>query len=270
MKFNYSLQEKKTLRSMFMYSGLASAAFNVVKMQGNCFCCTMSAAIDELYTDPEERSKALVRHDSFFNTHAVMLAFIAGLTYALEREKTTKGNVDDDTIESIKVSLMGPTAGIGDSIFFNCVRVIAAGIAIGFCSQGNILGTLLFILIYGGSQLLSKWFLLRIGYSMGTRFIDEVFTSGLMEPLTKAASILGLSMVGAMVATMVNVKLAWTINIGETSVVLLDIVNSIMPGILSIILVFGLVALIKKGVRPVTMVIGILAASLVLAALGIF
>lgn len=154
--------------------------------------------------------------------------------------------MDDTTIENIKVALMGPTAGIGDAFFFNCLRVIAAGIAIGLCSQANILGVLLFILIYGGSQLAGSWYLLKTGYKYGTTFIDTIFSSGLMQALTKAASIMGITMVGAMVASSVKVKLAWTITIGEASVVVLDILDSIIPGILSIVLVFGLMKLIKK------------------------
>lgn len=77
---------------------------------------------------------------------------IAGITYALEKQKKTSGGVDDDVIENIKVALMGPTAGIGDAFFFNCLRVIAAGIAIGLCAQANFLGVILFVLIYGFSQ----------------------------------------------------------------------------------------------------------------------
>ncbi len=250
-KMELSAQEKKTLKSMFWNSGLVFCGFNMVKMEGNAFTCTMAPAIEELYSDPEERKQALVRHNNFFNTHAVLFSFIAGLAYALEREKVTKGSVDDDTIENIKVALMGPTAGIGDAFFFNCVRVIAAGIGIGLCAEGNLLGVLIFVLLYGGSQVVARWYLL-------------------MTSLTKSAAILGLSMVGAMVASMVNVKLAWTIQVGQTSVVVLDVINSIMPGILSIALVFGLVALIKKGVRPVTLVLGILVLSVALAFFGIF
>ena len=81
---------------------------------------------------------------------------------------------------------------------------------------------------------------------------------------------MGITMVGAMVASSVNVKLAWTINVGQTSVVVLDIFNSIMPGILSILLVFGMVRLIKKGYKPITLVFGILVISIVLAFFGIF
>lgn len=269
-KYEFNAIEKKVLRGMFWNIGMVFAAFNMVKMEGNCFTATMACAIDELYTEPEERKLALKRHNSFFNTHAVMAAFIAGLTYALEKEKMSKGSVTNDTIESVKVALMGPTAGIGDAFFFNCIRVIAAGIAIGLCAQGNFLGTIIFILLYGGSQLLAKWYLLRIGYTMGTSFIDKVFESGLMNSLTKAASIMGITMVGAMVASMVNVNMKWTINVGQASVVVLDVINSIMPGILSIALLFGFVALIKKGVKPITLVLGILVCAIVLAAFGVF
>ena len=269
-KSAYTAQEKKTLRKMFWNSGLVFSGFNMVKMEGNAFALTMEPALEELYEDKKERAEALQRHNGFFNTHAVFFALIAGITYALEKQKKTSGGVDDDVIENIKVALMGPTAGIGDAVFFNCLRVIAAGIAIGLCAQANFLGVILFVLIYGFSQFAARYYLLRMGYRYGTSFIDSVFESGLMEALTKAAGVMGITMVGAMVASSVNVKLAWTINVGQTSVVVLDIFNSIMPGILSILLVFGMVRLIKKGYKPITLVFGILVISIVLAFFGIF
>ena len=162
-KTTYSEQEKKTLRRMFWNSGLVFSGFNMVKMEGNAFALTMAPALEELYEDQEERNEAMRRHNGFFNTHAVLFSLIAGITYALERQKKTTGSVDDGVIENIKVALMGPTAGIGDAFFFNCLRVIAAGIAIGLCSQGNLLGVLLFVLIYGGSQMAARWYLLRTG-----------------------------------------------------------------------------------------------------------
>jgi fructoselysine/glucoselysine PTS system EIID component len=270
-KYQYSATEKKILNRMFWLSGTVFATFTMVKMEGNAFALTMSPAVNELYKEDEEgRKAALKRHDNFFNTHAVMFNFIAGLAYAMEKEKVEKGSVTIDTIENIKVALMGPTAGIGDSFFFNVVRVIAAGIAIGLCSQGNFLGTLIFIALYGGLQGVAKWYLLRVGYTMGTTFIDKVFQSGLMNALTKSAAIVGLTMIGAMVAQMVNVGVAWTIKIGSTSVVVLDTINAVMPGILSIGLVFLLVNLIKKGYRPITLVLGIMVLSVALAFLKIF
>lgn len=269
-KKKFSEQEQKTLRSMFWNSGLVFSGFNQVKMEGNAFVNTMAPAINELYKDEEERKKALRRHNGFFNTHAVMFSLIAGLTYALEREKIEKNSVDDDTIENLKVALMGPTAGIGDAFFFNCIRVIVAGISIGFAAQGSILGALMFVLLYGGSQVVARWYLLRLGYSATTSFIDNVFESGLLSSLTKSSAIVGLTMVGAMVATTVKVNLNWIINVGGTSVVVNDVVESIMPGLLSVILVFVLMRLIKKGVKPITMVLVILVACVALAFVGVF
>lgn len=263
--------ENSTLKKMFMNSGMVFVTFTMTKMEANGFTMMMQPAIDELYAnDPEGRKTALRRHNQFFNTHAVLFSFIAGLSYALERQKVENGSVDDETIQNIKVALMGPTAGMGDAFFFNCVRVIAAGIGIGLCEQGNILGTLLFIALYGGSQLIARWYLLKIGYQMGTSFIDTMFESGLMDALTKAASVLGMIMVGAMVSSQVNVNLNWTISVGQTSVIVNDIVNSIMPGILSIALVFGLMKLIKKGFKPTTLVLGILVGTILLALFQVF
>lgn len=175
-----------------------------------------------------------------------------------------------ETIDAIKASLMGPTAGMFDSIFFNCLRVIGAGIAIGLCAQGNILGTLIFILLYGVSQSVLKYILLKLGYTLGTSFIDSVFNSGLMGIATRSASILGLIMVGAMTAVTVGFPLNWTINIGQTSVVVADLFNNIYPGILSVGLVLLMMKLIKKGRRPTQLIIGLIVVALLGAFIGIF
>lgn len=263
--------EKGILRRMFIRSHLVFLSFNMVKMEANGFTTTMQPAIEEIYKGDEEGKKeAYKRHQSFFNTHAVPFSFIAGLSYAMEKEKKEMGTLDGKTIENIKASLMGPTAGMFDSLFFNVFRIIAAGIAIGLCAQGNILGTILFILIYGVTQSIAKYFLVHAGYKTGISFIDSIYNSGLMGALTQASSVLALIMVGAMTAQMVNVPLAWTINTGDTSVVVNDILNGIFPGLLSIVLLWGLVTLIHKKVRPTWLVLGILVVSMAGSALGIF
>lgn len=266
-----SQDEKKILKSMFIRSHLTFVTFNMVKMEANGFTITMQPAIESIYKDdPEGKKEAYLRHQSFFNTHAVPFAFIAGLTYAMEKEHKENSSVDGQTIGSIKAALMGPTAGMFDSMFFNCLRIIAAGIGIGLCSQGNFLGTLIFILLYGVSQSFVKYLFINWGYTLGTSFIDNIYNSGLMNGLTKAASVLGLTMVGAMTAQMVNVPLNWTLKVGKTSVVIQNILNSIFPGLLGVLLLFGLVRMIKKGARPTKLIIGIFALALVGAFVGVF
>lgn len=262
--------EKMTLNKMFALSHSVFLGFNMTTMEANGFTATMSPAIEEIYDgDIEGKREAYRRHQSFFNTHAVAFNFIAGLVYALERDLKA-GKVTPQVIDAAKVSLMGPTAGMFDSLFFNCLRVIGAGVAMGLCAQGNAFGVLAFILIYGVSQSVLKFILLRLGYTLGISAIDKVFESGLMQVATKAASILGLIMVGAMTATTVDVPLAWTLGSGDMAVVVGDLLNGIYPGILSIAIVMACMWLTKKGVRPLQIILGIIVIALLGAFLGVF
>ena len=269
----YTPEEKAILRKIFFRSHRCFMMFSMAKMEANCFTMCMQPVIESLYPDDkEEQRRSYLRHQAFFNTHTNPFTFIAGLTYAMEKERK-EGKVDEATIDNVKAALMGPTAGMFDSFWFNAVRVISAGIAIGLCSQGNFLGTILFVLLYGVTQSIAKWYLLQAGYNLGTSFIDTVFNSGLVNVLTKCASVVGLTMVGAMTANMVNVPLNWVINTtgkegGE--VVVRDIVNSIFPGLLGVVLLFVLVRLIKKGYRPTQLIAGIFVLALVGALLGMF
>ena len=266
-----STKEKKILWSMFLRSHMVFIGFNMVKMEANGFTLTMAPAIDEIYKDdPEGKKAAYLRHQNFFNTHSIPFSFIAGLSYALEKQNKENKDFDPEVINSVKASLMGPTAGMFDSLFFNGVRVIAGGIGIGLGSQGNILGALLFILLYGVTQSIAKYYLLNAGYKYGTTFIDQIFESGLINALTKAAGILGLMMTGALTASMVYVPLNWTISINGASLVIQDVFDSIFPGLLSILYVFGLVKLFKKGVSATTIIFAIMGISLLGALIGIF
>ncbi|MCI8566284.1 MAG: PTS system mannose/fructose/sorbose family transporter subunit IID [Lachnospiraceae bacterium] len=269
-KRELSVSEKKTIKSMFIRSHLTFISFNMTKMEANGFTISMAPAIESIYGDDKEaKEQAYIRHQNFFNTHAVAFSLIVGLAYALEREHK-ENNLPIETIESVKASLMGPTAGVFDSIFFNCLRVIAAGIAIGLMSAGNPLGIPIFIFFYGICQSIMKYYMLKYGYIYGTNFIEAVFNSGLIGSLTKAASSLGLIMVGAMTATSINVPVNCTISLNGAEVVLADVLNSIFPGFLSIVLLFAVMKLIRKGIRPIYIIFGIFGMSLLLALLGIF
>ena len=269
-KKEMTAQESKVLKSCYMWGHTVFLNFNQTKMEANCFTMAMSPAIESIYGDDMEGKKeAYARHQAFFNTHTAALQLILGLCVAMEKD-VHDGKIPGSTIEAIKAALMGPTAGMFDALFFNCLRVIVAGICIGLANQGNPLAPLLFVLLYAGTQEIARWTLINLGYSLGTSFIDVAFKSGVMNILTRCASIMGLTMVGAMTATTVNVPLKWVLSVGGTEVVILDVLNSIYPGILSIALVLLMLNLIKKGKRPVALIIGILVFGVVGAFLGLF
>ena len=263
--------DKKVLRKMFLGSGLAFSGFNVVKMQGNGFANTMGPALEDLFpNDAKARGEAMARANGVFNTNNTTFGLLGGLTYALEKDRVKNKNVTIDTIESLKVSLMGPTAAVGDSFIFNCLRVIVAGIAVSIAKSGSIFGPLLFIVLFGGLELMIRWYLLIAGYQYGTTFIDKVFNSGLLKVITTASSMLGLAMVGAMVSSTVNVPLRLSFNFGKETLKLSSIFDQIMPGLLSLIILFVLMYLMKKGYKPMTLVLGLLVISIGLAFIGVF
>lgn len=264
-------EEKKLLLQTYFRNNCIFFAPNNIVMQGRGFAFSMIPALKKFYAnDPEGFKEAFSRHYEFFNTHACMAGLIAGLAVAMEKEKTEKGKVDGEMISKIKASLMGPLAGIGDSFFFNCVRIIAAGIAIGFASEGNFLGTLIFILIYGGSYLVIKWYLMVAGYKAGSEMIDKAFNSGIIPIITKLAGIVGMIMVGATIATNVNVNIAFAPVIGGSELNIQSILDGIAPGILSIVVWYILFKAVKKGFSPMKLVLLVLVMCILLSFLGIF
>lgn len=200
--------EKKNLKHIFWCSGQMWGDFTMVRMEGNTYAYCMLPVLNEVYGNNKELlTEAFVRNTEFFNTHAAASGLVFGLSYALERERAQDPEkVTGEMITNIKTSLMGPLAAIGDSIFFNCIRVLAAGIGISLASQGNPLGVFLFVAIYGGIFLGVKWYLLHLGYSVGTDVITRAFKSGVIESLSDAACAMGLIMVGSLISSMVSIS----------------------------------------------------------------
>lgn len=265
--------EKQNLKKMFWRSGHMWADFTMVKMEGMTYAYAMLPVINEVYKDnPELQTEAFVRNTEFFNTHAAAAGLNLGLSYALERERSQDPEaITGEMITNIKTSLMGPLAAVGDSIFFNCIRVISAGVGMSLASQGNPLGVVLFVAIYGGAFLAVKWYLLNLGYSLGTEAITAAFKSGIVGWLSDSACCMGLIMVGSLVSSMVSISTPLVIPMGAgAEMVVQDIFDGIMPGILKIGLLFLIMNLVRKKVKPIFIIFGILIVSVVGSFFGVF
>ncbi len=265
--------EKQNLKKMFWRSGHMWADFTMVKMEGMTYAYAMLPVINEVYKDnPELQTEAFVRNTEFFNTHAAAAGLNLGLSYALERERSQDPEaITGEMITNIKTSLMGPLAAVGDSIFFNCIRVISAGVGMSLASQGNPLGVVLFVAIYGGAFLAVKWYLLNLGYSLGTEAITAAFKSGIVGWLSDSACCMGLIMVGSLVSSMVSISTPLVIPMGAgAEMVVQDIFDGIMPGILKIGLLFLIMNLVRKKVKPIFIIFGILIVSVIGSFFGVF
>lgn len=114
--------------------------------------------------------------------------------------KKSGDQFDIESIAALKAALMGPIAGIGDSFFWGTFRIIAAGIGCGLAAQGSILGAILFLLIFNIPHYVARWYGLKLGYKSGVGFVEAAQASGMIEILTNCAKVMGLCVVGAMIA----------------------------------------------------------------------
>lgn len=269
-KDGLTTQEVKDLKQIWRRSNLINGSMQAIKRQGMGFCYTLLPLLDRVYKDDEQaRIEAMQRNNEFLNSHASTVTFLMGLTYALEKSKAEGGPVTGDVIRNIKTSLMGPLAGIGDSIFHVTLRVVGAGIGITFAEQGNPLGALIFLLIYGGCFQLIKWPLIKVGYTVGTKYLNDLFEKGLIHSITKAASILGLSMVGCLTATLVSAPTTLAITFGEAEVSLQETLDAILPNGLSLVVLFAVYWLVKKKVSVVKIIFLIMGFGILMNFLGV-
>lgn len=170
-----------------------------------------------------------------------------GLVASMEKKNSEQKDFDASSINAVKSSLMGPLAGIGDSIFWGVLRVIAAGIAVGLGASGNVLAPIVFLLLFNIPSILVKYYGTFLGYKLGSEYIQKVYASGLMNILTKAASIVGLIMVGGMTASMVTFNSTYELTMkGESVLNLQNMLDQIFIGIVPLGLTLLCYYLLKR------------------------
>lgn len=264
--------ERKLLRKAFWRSFTLYAAVSPAKQGASGFCYSLMPFINKFYKEDEEGKKeALSRSMSYFNTTIPLSTFIMGLVASMEKENSEKKDFDTSSINAVKSSLMGPLAGIGDSIFWGVLRVVAAGIAVGLGTAGNILAPIVFLILFNVPALLIKYYGTFLGYKLGSEYIQKVYASGLMNILTKAASIVGLIMVGGMTASMVTFQSKFELSMeGQSILNLQSMLDQIFIGIVPLGLTLLCYYLLKKKNMSITvLIIGVIILSILLSLLGI-
>jgi PTS system mannose-specific IID component/fructoselysine and glucoselysine-specific PTS system IID component len=266
-----SIVTKSDMLKTFWRTFPLQASFNFERMQNIGFCYSMITALKRIYDNKEDMGAALQRHLSFFNITPQMSSFITGACIALEEKnkKLGKNGFDIESITALKVALMGPLSGIGDSFFWGTFRVIAAGIGCDLSLRGSILGPMMFLLVFNIPHLLIRWYGLKIGYESGFNFIEQVQSSGMLEKLTVAAKVMGLCVIGSMISSMVSFSTWWTLAVGGTEIKIQSIFDSILPNVLPLILTFVLYKFLQNGYKTTMLMFGLIAFGIVAAFIGV-
>lgn len=243
------------LRAMFWRTAFLQASWNFERMQALGFAYSVSPVIKRLYSDDEGMRKlAIKRHLEFFNTHPYVAAPIVGIVAAMEEEKANGKEVDDGAINGIKVGLMGPLAGVGDPVYWGAARPVFASLGAGVALAGSILGPLLFFLLFNLVRLLTIYYGINYGYKKGVAIIGDM-SSGILQKLTEGSSILGLFVIGALVQKWTKFDIP--IVLGETSTTTIQsILDSLMPGLVPLLLTFLSMWLLHKKVNVLIIILG--------------
>ncbi|PXZ03607.1 PTS mannose transporter subunit IID [Gilliamella apicola] len=261
---NSNLITKKDLMRTFWRSFTAEWSWNYERQMNLGYSFAIRPALEKIYSQkPEQLTTAYQRHLEFYNVTPWLITFPLGISIAMEEQNAVNKDFDESSINDVKIALMGPLSGLGDSFFWGTLRVIATGIGTSLAMQGNILGPLLFLLIFNIPAIIARYFGLFIGYNIGASFIEKVQKTGLMDKLSYGASILGLSVVGAMVATMVTLNMPLTIGSGDDATSLQAIFDGIVPQILPLLFTLFIFLLDRKGLKAPWIL-------LLIAGIGIF
>ena len=298
IQLSKSDRQKVWWRSQFL-----QGSWNYERMQNLGWAYSLIPAIKKLYTKKEDQAAALERHLEFFNTHPYVAAPIMGVTLALEEERANGVEIDDAAIQGVKIGMMGPLAGIGDPVFWFTVRPILGALGASLAASGNIVGPLLFFFGWNAIRMAFLWYTQEFGYKAGSEITKDM-SGGILKDITKGASILGMFSLAVLVQRWVSIN--FTINLpgkqlsegayinfpegpvtgAELKGILgqalsgmsLDRVqpqtlqgqlDSLIPGLMGLLLTFLCMWLLKKKVSPITIILALFAVGIAARYFGI-
>lgn len=269
--FKMKKLSKKTLyRSWVSYSqhNLTSMSFD--RLQAFGYCWSMLPVINELYKDPKDIQQAMKRHSAFYNTEPQMGVIINGITIGMEEQRANGEMIDDTTINSIKLGLMGPIAGIGDSMIPGTFIPILLSIALLLSNNGNPLGAIFYIVTYISLITIGSYKLFYMGYNLGLDAVT-LFTSEKASKIREGISRLGILIMGGIAASYVHLTTTLNFEQNSVNIQVQPLIDNIFPKLLpllTVILCWYLMS--KKGVTPIRMMIYLFLGTIVGVLLNVF
>lgn len=275
------LSKKEVVKAWTRYYTVTEVGNSYERLTALAFGFGMSPILEKLYGNNEEELRAAyTRHCSFYNSEGTWGSLILGISMALEEEhanEVAKPDYDSedtaeftDMVTNIKIGLMGPLAGIGDSIDMGTVRPIILSLFVPVAAAGNILGGIGPLILFGAYMSFLAYFLVRQGYSLGRDSVANVLQTGAISKLIDSAGVMGLFMMGALSASYVKLatKLVITTDGGEWAIQ--NTLDGMMPKLLSLGVVFLIYFYIKKrGPKYLRIVGAIIGLSLLFSFLGV-
>jgi len=258
---------KKDIRTLaHRWSVFRSLVWNYENMQAEGYFVTIAPFLDKLYNGNEQaRLHAYDVESTFFNCETNLAEIIFGIDLAIQEEEGEKGL---EMVKAVKTSLMGPFSGIGDTLFSSVIGTILGSIAVVTGLEGNYIGIAIwtawnFFVLLGLRPMLANY-----GYQQGIKLTTSL--SDKLAKLTKAGTVLGLTVVGSMIATMVKVNFQTITLLGIEFNLQTQLLDKIMPKLASAAVVaFCYWFLGKFGMKSSRLILVVIVLSVLFAFLGV-
>lgn len=254
---------KKDLRRANYRWLMSVCTFNYQTQQGASVAYSLSPILRKIYINDDDYVEALNNHFQYFNTQPWLASIVLGATVAMEEKEGLRAK---QAIQDFKVGVMGPLAGIGDSLLMVMIPTIMGSIAAYMAKEGNPIGVMLWmILIFIIFALRMRGF--EFGYKQGIKIITEYGEK--LNNLTEAASVLGLTVVGALIPSVISVVVPIKFTFGEVVMEIQPLLDQIMPSLVPVILTFVAYRLLGyKGMSVTKIILLVILFAMVAAAFG--
>ena len=268
---NRLLTKGDLAKNWLLWNGACEVTTSFDRLQAQGFCAAITPALKKLYGgDKEELSAAMHRHLQFYNTSGNWGCLINGIVLAMEEQKSLGVPMPEEAIDGVKVGLMGPMAGIGDTVDWATVTPLVQAFFIPLAQAGNLWAPFLAAAICVGYSAAMGYNLINLGYNLGIQAATKILSSGKMQRVANFFGILGLFMLGGLSAGFVRVSTPIKIPMGtEFFSIQVDLLDAILPGILSLGLIMGVYRYLRNKGSVMKALAILLLGSLILGCLGI-
>lgn len=231
------------IKTFLLWETQTEVCLSYERLMSLGFCITMSPVINRLYDTKEERAEAMKRHMVFFNTENNWGAFIPGIVASMEEDRANGLPITDDLINNIKIGLMGPLAGIGDTVTQGLVKVVLLAITVNMAIDGYTFAPVLYFLLYGAYITCIGLFTFKQGYTVGKKVLDKITDPEIIHKLTDCLGLVGMTIAGAMMINNVGISTSLTVK----GVAIQELLDAIAPNLIGVIATLGVFGFLRKG-----------------------
>lgn len=267
------LTKREVAKAFWRWTFFSHANYNYERLQATGVVHALTPVMKKLYgKNPDEMKSALERHMQFFNTEPSFGGPILSMTIAMEEQRANGAEIDDATINGLKTGLMGPLAGIGDTLWQGTLIPILLSFTLTFGAEGNILmGPVAFFVLHLGIMTSIAYFLWMKGYETGKEGIQKMLSGSLLPYVMTFAQTLGAIVIGSLAASFVKVGTDASIKLSGDKVLSMqtDVLDTLLLGLLPLGVTMLTYILLKKKMKPTTVLLILIVGGGLLAALGV-